>query len=91
MADVQSLITRSRSSPLPFTSHFCQVQNDVVLPMQRTLKYIDILPPPSMLYYNDTFHRVFTDMNMHRYIKYKGEPVYLKDIIGQYYYSYPID
>lgn len=91
MADMQTFITRSQSSPLPFTYHYCKVQNDVILPMQRSLKYIDILPPPSMLYYNDTIHRVFTDINMRRYIRYKGEPVYLKDIVGQYYYSHPTD
>jgi hypothetical protein len=60
-----------------------------VLPAQKTLKYIDILPPPSMLIYKETFHRVFTDADMQRYIKYKGQNVSLRDIVGQYYYSCP--
>ncbi len=86
---MQMPITRTLSSPLPRTYHFCQVQNDVVLPPQKSLKYIDILPPPSMMYYKDTYYRVFTDQKMQRFIRYKGELVYLKDIVGQYYYCPP--
>lgn len=83
----QPILQRSQSSPLPFTYHFCHVKNDIVLPTEKTLKYIDILPPPSMLYYNEIYHRVFTDADMQRYIKYKGQKVLLKNIVGKYYYS----
>lgn len=86
---ITTTLQRSKSSPLPYACNFCQVHNDVVLPAHKTLKYMDTLPPPSMLYYKDTFHRVFNDIDMQRYIKYKGQVIYLKNIIGQYFYSEP--
>lgn len=87
MEGTDKVLQRSKSSPLPLSYHFNRVQNDVVLPPQQIFKYIDILPPPSMLYFQDTLHRVYTDTDLQRYIKYKGRIVYLKNIIGQYYYS----
>lgn len=77
-------LQRTRSDPLPNIYNFCMLNNDVYLPTKKSLKYIDILPPPSMLYYNDMVHRVFTDTNMQRYIKYKGKKIYLTTIVGQY-------
>lgn len=78
-----TLLLRSVSCPFPLTY---QMRNEVVVSAKQTLKYIDILPPPSMLYYQDTLHRVWTDNRLQRYIRYKGRIIFLKDIIGQYYY-----